>query len=277
MSSDGFRVVAGMGGGSLDTNTGFIYTSVDGGTTWSQRAFRTNWSGVASSGDGLKLAAAAYGGNLFTSTDGGTNWTARAFATNWAAVVSSTDGARLAATVDNNSGNVYTSLDSGLTWAPHSIGVGRLISAITCTPDGMKLLVGDHLGTIYISSDFGTNWVSRVATNAAVTFTSLACSSDGSKILAGANPGAYTSDDGGATWIQRKSSGIWYGSAMSYDGTRLYLAMGGGGIWSSQGTIGTTVGAAGSLIGSPGAAIELQYVGNGVFVPLSHEGALMAN
>jgi hypothetical protein len=36
----------------------------------------------------------------------------------------------------------------------------------------------------------------------------------------------------------------------------------------------TTVGPAGYLIGGPLAAIELQYIGNGQFVPLSHEGTI---
>jgi hypothetical protein len=38
----------------------------------------------------------------------------------------------------------------------------------------------------------------------------------------------------------------------------------------------TTPGAAGYLIGGQNTAIELQYIGNGQFLPLSHEGAFSA-
>ena len=43
------------------------------------------------------------------------------------------------------------------------------------------------------------------------------------------------------------------------------------------GTNQTTPGTSGNLVGGPRSAIELQYVGDGKFVPLSHEGTIVGN
>lgn len=51
---------------------GFIYTSTDYGMNWTARDSSRNWRAVASSGDGVKLAAAVNGGFIYTSTDSGT-------------------------------------------------------------------------------------------------------------------------------------------------------------------------------------------------------------
>jgi hypothetical protein len=65
------------------------------------------------------------------------------------------------------------------------------------------------------------------------------------------------------------------GVACSADGTKLVLVANGGQIYtSSQGS--TTAGATGYLSGTRLTAIELEYVGNGIFMPLSHEGTLRA-
>ena len=52
-------------------------------------------------------------------------------------------------------------------------------------------------------------------------------------------------------------------------------AINGGFIYtSSQGN--TTTGTAGYLYGAQQSAIELDYAGNGIFIPLSHEGTIRA-
>jgi hypothetical protein len=52
----------------------------------------------------------------------------------------------------------------------------------------------------------------------------------------------------------------------------------GAGIYTAQGTIQTTTtpGTAGYLAGGQYTAIELQYIGNGLFLPLSYVGTLSA-
>ena len=63
--------------------------------------------------------------------------------------------------------------------------------------------------------------------------------------------------------------------ACSADGSKLVLVANGGQIYtSSQG--GTTTGTTGYLSGARLTAVELEYVGNNIFIPLSHEGTIRA-
>jgi hypothetical protein len=67
----------------------------------------------------------------------------------------------------------------------------------------------------------------------------------------------------------------WTGVACSADGSKLVLVANGNQIYtSSQGS--TSTGTAGYLRGARLTAIELEYVGNGIFIPLSHEGTIRA-
>ena len=60
--------------------------------------------------------------------------------------------------------------------------------------------------------------------------------------------------------------------AISADGSRIITGVGGGRIWLSVGT--TTPGSTGGISGDRDAAAQLQYLGNGLFRVLSHEGTL---
>ncbi|MEI8043904.1 MAG: hypothetical protein WCL11_21015 [Verrucomicrobiota bacterium] len=103
----GWKIAQTSGQSVLGLNS---FTGLPGGT-WTARATglgNLNWYGVASSSDGTKLVAAAWGNNLYTSTDSGTNWTARDSSHLWQCVASSADGTKLVAGVGG--GNLYTSV-----------------------------------------------------------------------------------------------------------------------------------------------------------------------
>lgn len=74
------------------------------------------WESTASSADGTKLIAAAYGDFLYTSTDSGATWTKQLSAGDryWQAVASSADGSKL--TAADSGGFIYTSINGGLDW-----------------------------------------------------------------------------------------------------------------------------------------------------------------
>src|SRR5437867_7447152 len=82
----------------------------------------TNWMAVASSADGLKIAAVAWnssslvGGPLLMSTDSGATWKSNiAPAATWRTLACSADGSKfVAGTFD---GPIYVSTNSGMTWA----------------------------------------------------------------------------------------------------------------------------------------------------------------
>ena len=79
----------------------------------------------------------------------------------------------------------------------------------------------------------------------------------------------------GATWTPRDSDRQWYSAASPADGTKLVAAIYGGQIYTSNPAI-TTPGTAGYLLGGQNTAIELQYIGNNQFLPVSHEGTIQA-
>jgi hypothetical protein len=270
-SADGNTLIAGTG--NLITGTGGIgplYVSTDGGATWIQRLFLAFWDSVACSADGGTLVAAAGSGSIWTSTDAGVTWTERTAAGSrrWSAVAVSENGTKLVAA--DNGGMIYTSSDAGLSWTARETN-RNWISAAT-SADGNRLVAVVNAGQIYTSPDAGGNWTARENIRG---WTGVASSSDGNKLLAVVSTGQiYTSLDAGASWTARESARSWTSAASSTDGTRLAAGVLNGRIYTSSSN--TSSGIAGCLIAAPAAAIELQYIGNGRFMPLSHEGIFTA-
>jgi photosystem II stability/assembly factor-like uncharacterized protein len=128
-------------------------------------------------------------------------------------------------------------------------------------------------GQIHTSTDSGVTWTPQASIGKCY---SVASSADGTKLVAGVNGGQiYLSNDSGITWAPRGSVLPWYAVASSADGTKLVAGAYGGQIYTSSPAT-TTPGTAGYLLGGQQTAIELQYIGNGQFLPLSHEGAFSA-
>jgi hypothetical protein len=267
-SADGTKLIAAV-------NTGQIYTSSDSGVTWTARASSTTWEAVASSADGTKLVAAVMNGQIWTSGDSGVTWTARASSLDWYAVASSADGTKLVAV--GNGTQIWTSSDSGTNWTAHATSQGWI--SVASSSDGTKLVAAVDGSQLWTSSDSGTNWTARESNR---NWASVASSADGTKLVAAPflDP-IYTSSDSGVTWTARDISRAWDAVASSADGTKLVAAVSPGQVYTSTPayplpTSATTVGTGGYLVGSQGAALELQYVGNGQFIPLSHEGTIFA-
>ena len=92
----------------------FVYTSTDGGVSWTARDGVRDWYAVASSADGTRLAAVGLDDQIYTSSDSGLTWTARESSRTWFSVASSADGRRLVAV--EFTGKIYTSVDAGVSW-----------------------------------------------------------------------------------------------------------------------------------------------------------------
>jgi hypothetical protein len=275
-SADGTRLVAGVG--DIVSLTGNLWTSVDSGVSWTLRDSARQWVSVASSSDGTRLVAANYTGSaspgIYDSVNSGTNWVlhtsgAGSFAY---AVASSADGIKLVATV--YSAQIVTSTNAGTNWVTRDSN--RNWTALASSADGSQLIAAVSSGQLYISFDSGTTWTANPSISG--TWTSVASSADGSRLVAVASSGSvYTSNDSGTTWAQRMDlpAASWTGVACSADGSKLVLVANGNQIYtSSQGS--TSTGTAGYLRGARLTAIELEYVGNGIFIPLSHEGTIRA-
>ena len=262
-SADGTKLVAAAHGGQL-------YTSTDSGVTWTARDSNRNWHSIASSADGAKLVAVVYGGDVYTSSNSGTNWTAHSPSENWISVASSANGSNLVAAV--HGGWIWTSSNAGASWTAYTSLGNRNWQSVACSEDGAKLVAAVNGGQIYTSSDSGVTWTARASNQ---PWYCVASSADGTKLAAAVLGGEiYTSSDSGVTWTARASPRNWFSIASSADGTKLVAAVAVGHIYTSGAS--TTPGPAGYLTGNPYAAVELQYVGNGVFMPLSYVGTMSA-
>ena len=268
-SADGTKLVAGV-------NPGFIYTSTDSGVSWTQRpgSLSRNWTSVASSLDGTRLIACAGNAGTYVSIDYGANWAAGLTAAlSWSGVASSDSGSNVVVVVQG--AQIFTSTNAGVSgsWFPRDSN--RAWTCVASSADGSTLVAGVSSGSLYVSPDFGATWIPN---GISANWAGVSCSADGSRMLGVANGGGvYVSTDSGMTWQQRGSlpTGltIYSGAAVSGDGSTMVAVANSNPIYvSSQAT--TTVGTAGQLSGTRLSAVELQHIGNGVFIPVSFVGTI---
>ncbi len=262
-SADGTHLAAVVNGGN-------VYTSTNSGTNWATLISTFAWYSIASSADGTKLVAVINNGPVYTSVNSGIGWTSRSNSAPWYCVASSADGTHLAAVANNN--YIYTSANSGATWTANT-SLGTLPwQSIASSADGVHLVAAAYNGYIYTSGDSGANWTQRATSQ---PWYSVCSSASGTALIAVVDVGlVYSSFDGGQTWVARTSGNqAWYTAAISGDGTRAVAAINGGQIYTSLSA--TTAGTGGYLTGNQYSAIELQYVGNGQWMPLGFTGVFL--
>jgi len=284
-----WRAVASSADGSklaAVVNNDLIYTSTNSGGTWVQRTSglpgSATWFSIASSADGAALVAAVNGGGIYTSTDSGNSWTLRTSglpgSAAWSSVASSADGTKMAAA---GGSGIYISSSSGSSWSSSMSGSW---SSVASSADGTKLVAAQSSGSIYTFAS-GGSWTQRTTgLPGSATWTSVTSSSDGGKLAATAGAGGiYTSLNWGATWTQQfgAPNASWSGIASSADGSKLAAVINSatsGGIYTMQASPQTltTTGTSGGITGGQGTAVELQYIGNSQFMPVSSAGIIWA-
>ena len=136
-------------------------------------------------------------------------------------------------------GRIYTSSNGGASWAVTSATANDW-SCLTLSADGNRILAGARNSVLYGSANFGATWTPLSTTNA--LWSCVASSSDGSKVAAGINA----------------SAGQIYYSSIAPQFTTSSV---------SNAAIG----------GGQGTAVELQYIGNNQFMPVSSSGSLWSN
>ena len=172
------------------------------GQTWTLTSANTNlnWSSVASSADGTKLAATASG--ICLSTNSGAEWTTSSAPVEaWSSIASSADGTRLIAA----DGSVYLSTNSGATWASLTTPpVGNPLpgNLVASSADGSKLMAAQATGYISISTNSGETWF--IGTNLTRAWSDIACSADGSKMA------AIVNGDGSQVFVSTNCGLIWH-------------------------------------------------------------------
>jgi hypothetical protein len=113
---------------------------------------------------------------------------------------------------------------------------------------------------------------SELATLAALATAGTSTAGSGGTVALVLRGQIYTSDDSAASWTAHESPRVWLNVASSADGSKLVALVVEGQIYTSTAT--TLLGTGGSISGASADAIELQYVGNGMFTALSHQGSL---
>ena len=204
--------------------------------TWTQTSASTNqtWRSVASSADGIKLAAASSGFiPIYTSTNSGATWMPTD-STNlfWTSIASSADGCKLVAAAPTY--GIFTSTNSGETWIQTSAPATNWF-AVASSADGAKLSAagGDgnigfspsSIGQIYTSTNSGETWIPTSAPSE--VWSCLASSAGGNKLAAAVEMGSiYISTNSGMTWMQAvaPTNVNWSSVAISADGCRFVAA-----------------------------------------------------
>jgi len=229
----GFTLAMNSGQSILDWATSHLETIWTRQYNYNSSGSTIGWSGIASSNDGMKLAAVEYQGRLVVSSNGGQSWMDPMpdDPRSYTSIASSSDGTKLIAAVEN--GYLYTSTDSGATWTPRFADSNRYWYSVASSADGTKLIAAD-ITNVYTSTNGGASWTARRSTGGHVGY--VASSADGTKLIVAENSGhVYTSTDSGATWTDRLSSSPnqWSSVASSADGSKLVATENPGRIWIS--------------------------------------------
>ena len=144
-----------------DPTSGYIWTSDNSGNTWNQRATQQNWSSIALSEDGKKLAAVVENGYLYTNNNYGIgDWipNENLGVKNWTSITSDANGNNLAACAGND--YIYISNDGGIVWKPNTdLGIKNWTSIKSSNITGQFLAAVASEDGLYTSIDFGETWV----------------------------------------------------------------------------------------------------------------------
>ena len=266
-SADGNTVIVGVPAKA-------IQVSSDAGATWAAVAsvLASNIIAVACSADGTKAIASVKGGLVYTNNSLGVWSSIGAGAGTWIALAFAGNGNNFAAA--NTAGVVYTKASGAVT-----VAAGAKFTGVVASADGSRLAVCASPGGIYTSTNSGTNWSSSAAPSS--NWNCLAASADCIRLVAGVSNGVlYASANFGANWFPLNTTNTaWAALASSADGSKLASGVnsGTGGIYYSTASTQSLTSTNGFLTGSQGAAVELQYIGNNQFMPVSAVGTLWAN
>ena len=125
-------------------------------------------------------------------------------------------------------GRIYISNNAGSSWAL-AYTVSGNANSVTMSADGRVIAVGSQT-VVYISVDGGASWASPTSgLSGGQIFDSLACSADGSKIVAVAvSGGVYAYNTETRTWTPTMTTSnltglFWYGVTSSADGEEAYI------------------------------------------------------
>ena len=238
-SADGSKLFVGV------QSAGYIFTSLDGGATFTQRNVldATDFTGgIACSADGSRVAIGQWQGYMYTSANGGVTWTKQLGSTSNAAnrgIAMSADGTKILV-ADENANYLSSSRDSGVTWAALTGAGVHWFFSVACSADFSVLAAGTWSADyLYLSSDSGVSWVQQTSLGKRA-WASISMSASGDSLV------AVDDNQGGSVWTMQTVSGArvftersslnalggsaggsaWWAAASSADGSVLAVACG---------------------------------------------------
>jgi len=191
-------------------------------------------------------------------------------------VAMSADGTYMAGAI--SPGVIYVSTNMGATWTPGTTNTSWTTVAVSA--DGSKYVAASMGKPIYTSTNFGVNW--NLTASPTANWSCLATSADCNRIVAGISNGVlYASVNFGGSWsvLSGSTNQTWSALTSSANGQVLAGAAMSGNLFysSSAAQASTLTGTNGFISGGQGSAVELQYIGNGRYMPVSSSGPLWAN
>ena len=206
-----------------------------------------NWISVASSGDGSKLFASDYFGDVYLSTNSGAAWAKSSLGLfgDDACVACSADAQMVVAAL-RYPGVICTSTNAGASWVTND-APDKLWLAVACSADGSTVIAAATSWPTYTSTNYGKTWSSNNTPSA--HWSSVASSAEGTELFAvafddGAGNGGlvYSSTNSGTSWVENRAPSVDWSStykpslssvACSAGGAKVIVAAYGGSIYHS--------------------------------------------
>ncbi|HEX3719933.1 MAG TPA: hypothetical protein VH595_18445 [Verrucomicrobiae bacterium] len=211
-----------------------LLTSTNFGQTWMTNTNAAGYS-VACSSDGTRVCV----DGLFYSTDSGVTFTTNdppyAEYGGFESIAMSSDGTKIIGTFqsiwtsDYIHSPIYRSTDSGVTWTQTGAPVIFWTSLASSTDGTHLAAVALESDAVWISTNSGATWTSNSVENSPSI---IACSADGSRLVAFASSGPFISLNSGQSWSFEKMVSGWEGVCMSADGS--FVAASAGGIYATH-------------------------------------------
>jgi photosystem II stability/assembly factor-like uncharacterized protein len=196
------------------SQSGRLFTSLDGGDQWSELAA---WAGLGVITSFALSPVFAQDQTLFVTTqqgvyrsqDGGQRWESSTFGLHdlqTLCIVCAPDYASSEVVwVGTAQGGFYRSRNGGRSWRDSGRGLpDQAIQCVALSPrfaQDQTLLVGVENAGLFRSTDGGATWQPYGSALAGLSINSLAFSPQGNTWLAGTSNGLYYSQDGGEQWV----------------------------------------------------------------------------
>jgi photosystem II stability/assembly factor-like uncharacterized protein len=169
---------------SHDSGTTWTVQTGAGNNTWATIAVSSDGTKMVAGYSGFNSATMSYIGSIYSSVDGGATWTlcSGVGSGSWSHVTMSGTGSVIAA-CNNQNENLYVSKDSGSTWAALTAPSGYYFgTSFVSSSDGSIIAsFANMYGSFTISKNYGSTWSD--ATRSTGGGSNLLMSSDGSKIV----------------------------------------------------------------------------------------------